>query len=66
GLEVPETIEVGSLLDIRLSAADGMPELPILASVVRTAATPEARYRLGCNFLRQLTEQELATFAKSA
>jgi|SRR6516225_2521223 len=58
GLLVGQPIELGSLLNLELQQANGASTRTILACVVH-ANEEGSRWVLGCNFIRQLTEDDL-------
>jgi hypothetical protein len=55
---VAEDLQVGDLLNVDLSRDDAV-LLTILASVVRAAAGAEGGRVVGCNFIRELSEQQV-------
>jgi hypothetical protein len=58
GLLVNRPVEVGTLLNIDLEGGTGRGITTILACVVHV--TPrDGQYSLGCNFIRELSEEEL-------
>src|SRR5262245_16136673 len=57
-LRPEESLRVGELLNLELSR-DGRPVLTTLASVVRTAKAPGGERIVGCNFIRELTEEQV-------
>ncbi len=59
-LEVSEELHVGDLLSLELSRQDEV-VLTTLASVVRTAAVPDGGRLVGCNFIRELAEEQVRT-----
>jgi hypothetical protein len=59
-LEVNEALRVGELLELALSR-DGEVLLTTLASVVRTEMAPDRAHVIGCNFIAELTEEQVAT-----
>jgi hypothetical protein len=59
GLLAADPLEVGTLLSVVLRGPDGKGVLTMLACVVRSAARNESEWALGCNFIRELTDQEL-------
>jgi hypothetical protein len=59
GFHLPYSLEVGSLLSLQFRPADGQLGLTILASVVRCATLGGSDWLIGCNFIRELTEEEL-------
>jgi hypothetical protein len=60
GLLVTEAIEAGSLLNVEFRQARGDASLTIVASVTRVTAKAGHEWSLGCSFIRELTEKELA------
>jgi hypothetical protein len=58
GLLVGQPIELGSLLNLELWQANGASARTILACVVR-ASEEGGRWALGCNFIRELSEDDL-------
>jgi hypothetical protein len=59
GLLVGEPVEMGTLLSLELRSPGGKRVLTILGCVVRSTAESECQWALGCNFIRDLTDQEL-------
>jgi hypothetical protein len=59
GLSVERKLEVGTLLSLHLTSAQGQSPLTILSSVVRVALQPDGRVLLGCTFVRELSDTEL-------
>jgi hypothetical protein len=57
-LQLEEPLHVGELLSLELSR-DGVTVLTTLASVVRAGAGPNASRLIGCNFIRELTEEQV-------
>jgi hypothetical protein len=57
-LQVDEPVAVGELLSADLHDANGQPIVTLLACVVHSEAGAEG-HRLGCNFIRELTDQEV-------
>jgi hypothetical protein len=57
-LLVTQTIEMGSLLNLEIQQASGTFKRTILACVVR-ADQEGSRWALGCNFIRELSEEDL-------
>ena len=59
---VAEPLEVGDLLSVELRGGDDNAGavLTTLASIVRVAVRAEGQRLLGCNFIRELGEAELA------
>jgi c-di-GMP-binding flagellar brake protein YcgR len=58
GLALARATEVGTLLSLQLTSAQGLAAMTILASVVR-ASEADGEQVLGCTFLRDLKEREL-------
>jgi hypothetical protein len=58
-LLVPAPVETGVLLTVELHAATGTEVRTILACVVHAASEGEGAWALGCNFIRELTEDDL-------
>lgn len=61
GLLVSENFETGVLLDIELSPLSGKKGRRILACVVHVSRRADDEWALGCNFIRELTEADLAS-----
>jgi len=59
GLAVDRCIEAGTLLSADLMNSAGTVVRTILACVVHAAPLQEGRWALGCNFIRQLNEEDL-------
>jgi hypothetical protein len=59
-LQVAEALRVGDLLELALSR-DGVTRLTSLASVVRTGTAPDGSHVVGCNFICELTEEQVTT-----
>ena len=59
GLSVNLPLEIGSLLTVDLLDKAGRKATSILACVVHTAQRASGDYAIGCNFIRELTEDEL-------
>ena len=55
----PSDIEIGTLLHLELRNIESGFHLVILASVVRVNARAGCASLVGCNFIRELTHQEL-------
>jgi hypothetical protein len=49
----------GDLLSIELPQADGRPGATVLACVVHVTPQPSGEWALGCNFIRELSDDEL-------
>jgi hypothetical protein len=58
-LQVEAPLHVGELLNLELSR-DGERVLTTLASVVRTATAPDGALVIGCNFIRELDDEQVA------
>ena len=61
GLLVTQNFETGSLLDVELSPLSGKKGRRILACVVHVTRRGEEEWALGCNFIRELSEADLAS-----
>jgi hypothetical protein len=59
GLEVTLVVDAGALLSVDLRAADGKVVRTILACVVHVTTLARGRWALGCNFIRELSEEDL-------
>jgi c-di-GMP-binding flagellar brake protein YcgR len=59
GLAVDRAIEAGVLLSVDLMNATGKVIRTILACVVHASCWQDGRRAIGCNFIRQLTEEDL-------
>jgi c-di-GMP-binding flagellar brake protein YcgR len=59
GLAVDRATEAGTLLSVDLMNATGQVVRTILACVVHASSWPDDRWALGCNFIRQLNEEDL-------
>lgn len=59
GLLVQPAIETGSMLTVDLLDKTGRKAFTILACIVHAAQRADGRCALGCNFIRELTEEEL-------
>jgi hypothetical protein len=59
GLRMARPPEVGTLLQLGLCNSVGRPALSILASVVRVSSRGSKEWFVGCNFIRELTDEEL-------
>jgi hypothetical protein len=59
GLAAPEPVAGGTLLSLELPMPPGGAPFRMLACVVRTGQQQDGRWMLGCNFIRQLQENEL-------
>jgi hypothetical protein len=58
-LQVTEPLAVGELLSVELRR-DGLAVVTALASVVRTAVEPTGERLVGCNFIHELPEEQVA------
>jgi hypothetical protein len=56
---IDDALEVGTLLTVELTGANGQITHTILACIVHANAQAESRWAVGCNFIRELTETEL-------
>ncbi len=59
GLEVNIAVEAGTLISVDLSGMDGQVIRTILACVVHVTSESSNHWSLGCNFIRELTEEDL-------
>jgi hypothetical protein len=59
GLSVQPTLEAGALLNVDLHDKSGRMVRTILACVVHTTLRAGGDYAVGCNFIRELSEEEL-------
>jgi hypothetical protein len=59
GLLADRHVELGKLLNLELRNSSGDFSLSILACVVRLTRQSETEWALGCNLIRELSEQEL-------
>jgi c-di-GMP-binding flagellar brake protein YcgR len=59
GLLVRQAVDTGALLSVTLQGSEGKPGRTILACVVHTSGKEENRWGLGCNFIRELTDEDL-------
>jgi c-di-GMP-binding flagellar brake protein YcgR len=59
GLQVNHPLEAGALLSLDLLDREGQPVRSILACVVHTTLRASGECALGCNFIRELAEDEL-------
>jgi hypothetical protein len=59
GLQVGQALDVGTLLSVEMRGSGEQTALTMLASVVRAGHMPDGRCTLGCNFIRELSEEEL-------
>jgi hypothetical protein len=63
GLLVSESIEAGTLLTVELHSGAGPTVRTILACVVRVSGHGPDRWALGCNFIHELSEEDLQVLA---
>lgn len=63
GLVLPEAVEAGTLLNVTLTGEHGGRVGSILACVVHVSHRPGADWVVGCNFIRELSEDDLAELA---
>jgi hypothetical protein len=61
GLMVPRQIETGSMLSLELRSPSGRHACTMLACVVHASGRDSGNWALGCNFIRELTDQEMQT-----
>jgi hypothetical protein len=61
GLAVRRPVEVGALVSLELLRKDGQAPLAVLAGVVRAVGPVDGQWTLGCHFVRELTDSELAS-----
>ena len=59
GLQVAEPLEAGSLLNLDLYDRDGNPVRSIFGCIVHTTKRANGERAIGCNFIRELAEEEL-------
>ena len=59
GLLVSSTMDTGTLLNVDLLDKAGHKVCAILACIVHAAERPGGQHALGCNFIRELTSEEL-------
>jgi c-di-GMP-binding flagellar brake protein YcgR len=57
GLEVPEDVEIGALLNLHIVGKQGQ-KRTLLACVVHATRRDEGGWNLGCNFIRELSESD--------
>jgi hypothetical protein len=58
-LQVPEEIEVGTLLSLELQSLSGTATVTRLASVTRLVPVEAGEWSLGCNFISRLSDQDM-------
>ena len=61
-LKVKEPVMPGSLLDLTVQGENGEKLCEILACVVYRHLERDSQYTVGCNFIRELNDQELGAF----
>jgi hypothetical protein len=66
GFATAEAITLGSLLNLELRDSNGTRVAVMLASAVSTQRTRDGRCFLGCNFLGELSEQQLRELVKQS
>jgi c-di-GMP-binding flagellar brake protein YcgR len=59
GLLVARAIDTGTLLSLELQGHTEAAAHTMLACVVHVTVQPDGQWALGCNFIRELTEEEL-------
>ncbi|HMC65330.1 MAG TPA: PilZ domain-containing protein [Gemmataceae bacterium] len=59
GLLVPQLVEAGTLLSVDLHPANGGAPRTMLACVVHVNTQANGQHALGCNFIRELSEEDL-------
>jgi hypothetical protein len=59
GLLVDRFVDAGTLLNIDLTGRDGHTTRTILACVVHVSQQAPQEWALGCNFIRELTDEDL-------
>jgi hypothetical protein len=57
--QLPSKIEMGTMLSLQFRGSDGQAHVTILGSVVRCVTGGRPDWLIGCNFIRDLTEEEL-------
>ena len=65
GVLVKHLVEAGSLLSVDLVNGEGATVKTILACAVHVTGHPGGEYSLGCNFIRQLQEEELTGLVRA-
>jgi hypothetical protein len=58
-LQTAQPVDLGKLLSLDLHSANGQFTLNILACVVRLTTEEDGRWGLGCNLIRELSDQEI-------
>ncbi|HEV3119937.1 MAG TPA: PilZ domain-containing protein [Gemmataceae bacterium] len=59
GLRVKRTIEPGTVLRVDLQSQDAQSKLRIFACVVRVKEVAPGEYAIGCNFIREISDEEM-------
>jgi hypothetical protein len=59
GLAIQPSLQAGTLLNVNLSDQNGKPIRTLLACVVHTTARAGGDHAVGCNFIRELSDDEL-------
>ncbi|MBI3412406.1 MAG: PilZ domain-containing protein [Planctomycetes bacterium] len=59
GLAVSDAVDAGALLSVELQGAEGTAARTMLACAVHVTSQARGSWALGCNFIRQLSEEEL-------
>jgi hypothetical protein len=59
GLLADRFVDAGTLLNIDLTGRDGRSSRTILACVVHVNQQGEGAWALGCNFIRELTDEDI-------
>lgn len=59
---VNRRFEPGELLSVELPGVEGRPMNTVLACVIHVTPQPDGEWALGCNFARELTDEDLAVF----
>lgn len=65
GLKVNHDVDSGALLSLDLASTDGKTKRTILACVVHVTDEGSGGRALGCNFIRELSEDDLKSLVKS-
>lgn len=61
GLLVETEFDVGTLLNLHLRRTGAASDLEILACVVRVSPQEDGKWLLGCNFISELSDEQIAT-----
>lgn len=59
GMALEAALEAGTALSVTLKRKDGKPDRPMLACVVYLTQREDGKWAAGCQFLRELSEDEL-------